>query len=80
MCDKMREDFERWWDSFLDTKQTVLKHAAWGVWKASRESLCVKLPETYEIVDLDGDTGNSEPVMNPHEVKDALTDAGVKYK
>ena len=89
MNDKMREEFEAWYEGhcaplesdwfkrdsdFPDDYDYFPAQEAWYGWQASRAALCVELPrQTYDH-DLDCDT------MIAHHVGKALDSAGIRYK
>ena len=89
MNDKMREEFEAWYEGvtglpveFNDAGIPVSIGSAlsetvtmgmWVAWRASRESLCVELPDSERSVDC-GD------VRYRSDVEEALDAAGVRYK
>ncbi|ATM86707.1 hypothetical protein [Yersinia frederiksenii] len=73
---KSREEFEAWLESRDCNPVAWLKDAYWEVWKASRESLVVELPEIY---------GNGVPKCDEYdrainECADALRTAGIRIK
>ncbi|MCB5318652.1 hypothetical protein LH413_14245 [Yersinia massiliensis] len=73
---KSREAFETWLESRDCNPVAWLKDAYWEVWKASRESLVVELPEIY---------GNGVPKCDEYdrainECADALRTAGIRIK
>ena len=90
MTDKMREDFEVWYEGvtglpveFNDVGIPVSIGSAlsetvtmgmWVAWRASRESLCVELPKQWF------DDGLECDLMEANRVLDALDAAGVRYK
>ena len=90
MTDKMREEFEVWYEGitgssveFNDVGIPVSIGSAlsetvtigmWVAWRASRESLCVELPKQWF------DDGLECDLMVANRVLDALDDAGVRYK
>ena len=90
MTDKMREDFEVWYEGvtglpveFNDVGIPVSIGSAlsetvtmgmWVAWRASRESLCVELPKQWF------DDGLECELMVADLVLDALDEAGVSYK
>ena len=89
MTDKMREEFGVWYEGvtglpveFNDVGIPVSIGSAlsetvtmgmWVAWRASRESLCVELPDSERSVDC-GD------VLYRSDVEEALEAAGVRYK
>ena len=89
MTDKMREEFEAWYEGvtglpveFNDVGIPVSIGSAlsetvtmgmWVAWRASRESLCVNLPDSERSVDC-GD------VLYRSDVEQALDASGVPYK
>ena len=88
MTDKMREEFEGWFENnamplesdwFKRDKDSpddyFLDHVdwAWEGWKASRSALCVNLPDSERSVDCGY-------VLYRSDVEQALYDAGVRYK
>ena len=90
MNDKMREEFEAWYEGvtglpveFNDAEIPVSIGSAlsetvtmgmWVAWRASRESLCVELPKQWF------DDGLGCDLMEVNHVADALDAAGVRYK
>lgn len=50
--------------------------AAWEGWRASRQALEVKLPETEWF----GDSYKGDWALSPEEVSEALREAGVRVK
>ena len=88
MTDKMREEFGVWYEGvtgspveFNDVGIPVSIGSAlsetvtmgmWVAWRASRESLCVELP------DFEQDCGECH--YHAGSIKTALDDAGVRYK
>ena len=90
MNDKMREEFEAWYEGvtglpveFNDAGIPVSIGSAlsetvtmgmWVAWRASRESLCVELPKQWF------DDGLGCDLMEVNHVADALDAAGVRYK
>ena len=89
MTDKMREEFKTWHDGitgssveFNDVGIPVSIGSAlsdtttmgmWVAWRASRESLCVELPEQYS-------TDSIGAAYCVDDVIDSLDSAGVQYK
>ena len=88
MNDKMREEFEAWYEgvtglpvefndagipaSIGSALSETVTMGMWVAWRASRESLCVELPD-YEM-----DCGECH--YHAGNIKVALDDAGVRYK
>ena len=89
MNDKMREEFEAWYEgvtglpvelndagipvSIGSALSETVTMGMWVAWRASRESLCVELPDSERSVDC-GD------VLYRSDVEEALDAAGVRYK
>ena len=89
MTNKMREEFEAWYEGvtglpveFNDVGIPVSIGSAlsetvtmgmWVAWRASRESLCVELPKQYST-DSIGSAYCADAVI------DSLDMAGVRYK
>ena len=89
MNEEMRKEFEAWYEDvtgspieFNDVGIPVTIGGAlsdtvtmgvWLAWRASRESLCVELPDSERSVDC-GD------VLYRSDVEEALDSAGVRYK
>ena len=86
--DKMREEYEAWfcstipykiakesWFAVMDDGSYIITdvQAGWAGWKASREALCVVLPDSERSVDC-GD------VLYRSDVESALAAAGIRYK
>lgn len=96
--DKMREEFEAWfcstipypiakesWFAIMDGGDYIITdvQAAWAGWKASREALCVELPERevagkYADDFEDGHESGFNDALSDCRV--ALKKAGVSYK
>ena len=90
MTDKMREEFEAWYEGmtgssveFNDVGIPVSIGSAlsetttmgmWLAWRASRESLCVELPKNYSTTNSIGLAYCTVAVV------DSLDAAGVSYK
>ena len=89
MTDKMREEFEAWYEvhcsplesdwfkrdsDYPDDYDYFPAQEAWSGWKASRAALCVYLPKQWPDEELDCD------LMEAHKVGKALDAAGVRYK
>ena len=71
--DKIREEFETWWQNANPRLTDLPKEQAYYIWKASRAALVVKIPEEHDLGD--GTTG----VMQDDFAK-SLEDAGVSYE
>ena len=65
--DKMREQFENWYSNRQQYGEAH-KQECWETWKASRESIIVKIPENCK--------GNALTVS---ELKEQLDKEGIKY-
>ena len=76
MNDKQRAEFEKWFPKELEDKAGV-KSLMWHVWQAAIASVVVELPTM--IID-EYDNGDVLEYVEMSELKDALTNAGVKYK
>ena len=76
MTDKLREEFEVWFDSKHKTENESLnfaiREAMFDAWKASRAALCVELPD-FEM-------DCSECHYHARNIQAVLDDAGVRYK
>lgn len=74
--DKMREEFEVWFNGKHKTENESLnfaiREAMFDAWKASRESQCVELPQQGVL--------HHTTTYNAADVRSALDNAGVKYK
>lgn len=73
--DKMREEFEAWYSDF-DGYGEAHKKELWDTWKASRDALCVELPDSWTA----GELGDDANVISAVEIMASLEDAGVSYK
>ena len=77
MTDKMREEFETWFDSKHKTENESLnfaiREAMFDAWKASRAALCVEIPKQYST-DSIGSAYCADAVI------DSIDRAGVRYK
>ena len=80
--DKVREEFEKWakqffkldvedWGEYIDYETQW----AWTVWKASRESIVVKIPKEGEASSF-----GKYVVYDTDAVKEMLDKAGVSYE
>ena len=69
MNDKMREEFEAWYEGV--TGLPVEFMGMWVAWRASRESLCVELPLAFS---------DERATTYLTRVTNALDSAGVRYK
>lgn len=83
MNDKMREEFEVFWqEKILDAGWSLSKTGSYFVWKrawqASRASLVVELPGDF--TETDSETGSEYKIYYANEVKESITATGVKYK
>ena len=67
--DKMREEFEAWYENEPD-RTTATKCAMWNAWQASRAALCVQMPRCC----------NEEQDSYRLNIIDSLDDAGVSYE
>lgn len=82
--DKVREEFEKWakqffklevedWGEYVESETQW----AWFAWRASRESLCIELPSSYNS---DGDPWFAGYNCALEDVVDILKETGVNYK
>ena len=78
--EKMREEFEAWWESAAVWKAAKLE--AWLSWKASRESLVVELPPAPVPSRRDGTYTIAQSAYHQGQmsVEKSIHAAGVKTK
>ena len=92
MSDKMREEFEAWYEGhcaplesgwfkrdsdFPDDYEYFPAQEAWAGWKASRAALCVDLPKRFSDERKEFSIGFDVAVEH---VVAALHESGVRYK
>ena len=72
--DKMREQFENWYSNRQQYGEAH-KQECWETWKASRESIIVKIPKKGEASSF-----GHYVVFDTDAVKEMLDKAGVSYE
>ena len=78
--DKMREEFEAWFQSDIDAGP-VVEDLCWQAWQASRAAPVVELPATCNRALIYGDGSmDHDEYFEVDDIKDALTAAGISYE
>lgn len=74
--DKSRQQFEEWSDG-----KDLYNISPFDIWKASRESLEVELPDKYTLEYMQDDLSDSEcDFFKCDDIKNELSNNGVKIK